>query len=219
MSTLAQIRDRVELVLADTGNLIYSTAELDEAIKAAVHEYTAVYPMLKEDDITLAADGREVSLSTLTGLVSVVEVWWPYDAADWPPNRVKIWKQVDLAGVPYLYFSDIYGSEPQSGEKVRVWYTVLHTLNGLDSATVSTVRADHENWIVTGAAGKAAMTRVVELEETTDVDVYVVESLRAWARTKLREFFVALEGIRGESARRGVPWLDGFELDKWDSRT
>ncbi len=220
MTALAGIRDILELVLADAGNAIYSTAELDAALRSALHEYSQSWPNHNVATVELEKDGREIEMG-ITGLLAVVNVWWPYDdTADvWPPNRVRAWRQMDLAGEPTLYFDSINGAEPLEDEVVRVWYTALHTIDDLDSADTTTVRPDHENVIIQGAAGKAAMTRAVELAETADIDIYIVESLRAWARLKLREFFVALQQLRAESVRQGLPYTDGWAVDKWDVRT
>ena len=219
MTALAGIRDILELVLADAGNVIYSTAELDAALREALHEYSQSWPNHNVADIELDKDGREIEVE-ITGLMAVVNVWWPFDstAGKWPPNRVVAWRQIDLAGTTTLYFESFQGAEPLTGETVRVWYACVHTIDDLDSADATTVRADHENLIIQGAAGKAAMTRAIELAETADIDIYIVESLRAWARLKLREFFVALQSLRAESVRQGAPWVDGWELDKWDER-
>ena len=63
---LADLRDRLEEILADTGNAIWSTGNLDEAIRQAVHEYSLARPQEQQTSITLTADGREISTSTIT---------------------------------------------------------------------------------------------------------------------------------------------------------
>ncbi|MFN2196300.1 MAG: hypothetical protein ACK2UW_09280 [Anaerolineales bacterium] len=218
-ATLATLRDRVELALMDSGNTIWSTSDIDEGLRQALEDYSRVLPDEAQGTVTLAADGREVSLSTLTGLLQVLDVWWPYDSTQevWPPNKVTGWRVYYLAGVPTLYFLSYTGSQPQSGEKVRVWYTKLQTLEDLDSAAATTFRADHESLIAYGAAGKAAMARALNLIETASIDLYEVGLLAQWGKLKLKEFNYGLDQLRSYSVRRGRPWMEGWKLDKWDA--
>lgn len=219
-ATLSTLRDRVEQALMDSGNAIWATADIDEGIRQAIEDYSRVLPQEAQGTVTLAADGREIGLSSLTGILQVLDVYWPYDSTQevWPPNRVTGWRVYDLAGVPTLYSMSYTGSQPQSGEKVRVWYTKLHTLNGLDSAAATTIRLDHEGLIAYGAAGKAAMARALDLIETASVDLYSVGLLAQWGKLKLKEFNYHLDRLREYSVRKGRPWVEGWTLDKWDER-
>ena len=92
MTALAGIRDRVEVMLMDTGNAIYDAGTIDEALRLALDQYNFVNPLTMETVITLPGDGREIALSDLTGLVKVIDVWYPYDSGasseTWPPNEL-----------------------------------------------------------------------------------------------------------------------------------
>ena len=57
-ATLTTLRDRVELMLADSGNSIWSTDDIDEAIRQALHEYSKTRPLRAVSTVTLSADGR-----------------------------------------------------------------------------------------------------------------------------------------------------------------
>lgn len=218
MSTLAQLRDRVEVVLVDSGNLIWSTDAIDEGIRQALEEYSRTLPLLKSDTLTLGAAGREIDLSSLTGLLDVTRVYWPYDASaeTWPPNRVKGWRLTLLDGdTPTLELTGWDQAQPQAGDVVRLWYTAMQTIDGLDSADASTVRQDHESLLVVGAAGKCALFRAADLIEIAGTDLYQVGLLNSWGKNKLKEFMYTLEMIRSREAVRGVPWVSGWPLDKW----
>src|SRR5262249_40638212 len=96
MSTLAQLEARVAARLVDGSNAVYSTATLDEALRTALADYSAAFPAAAETYLTLPGDGREVALSSLTGLMAVLDVWWPFDpdSEAWPPNQVagfRVW--------------------------------------------------------------------------------------------------------------------------------
>jgi hypothetical protein len=118
--------------------------------------------------------------------------------------------------VPKL-FLDIYeGGQPQSGDVVRVWYSARHSINGLDSATSTTLPLEHESLIVLGAAGHAAMSRAVDLIEISGTDLYQVGLLGTWGQRKIREFTDKLKQLQQAMARSGPSWGAGWALDKWD---
>ena len=219
MSTLAEIRDRVEVVLMDTGNAIWDTGAIDEAIRKSLHKYSEVRPLGAETVITLPGTSREIALNGLTDLIGVTDVWWPYDSdsdEEWPPNRVggyKIWWD---DGQPVLFLLDVLGGQPQLDDEMRIWYTKVQTIQDLDSADVTTLLAQHESGLVGGAAGFAAMSRAVGMIEEANVDLYQVSLLGAWAGGKIKEFYIWIEELRAESARKGGMPSKGWTLDKWD---
>jgi len=220
MSTLAQIRDRVELMLQDTGNAIYAAALIDECLQQALDQFNYVSPQGKETVITLPGDGREIALDSITGLTRVTEVWWPYDsdAADetWPPNRVKGFRLWWDDARPVLFLDIVDQSQPQTNEEVRIWYTIPHTIENLASATITSLLAEHESLIVLGAAGHSAMARAVDLTETPGTDLYAIGLIGTWGQRKLREFNAELKKIQEGSVRFGPAWGEGWSLDKWD---
>jgi hypothetical protein len=220
MSALAGLEDRVELMLQDTANAIWDTDTIDEAIKQALDEYSRVNPLHLETVITLPGDGREIALSGITGLLDVLDVWWPYDSdaeeETWPPNRVRGWRLWWDDAQPLLFLEIKEGSQPQTDEEVRIWYTKRQTIQDLDSADSTTLRGDHESLIVLGAAGHAAMSRTVDLVEVSGTDLYQVSILGTWGQRKLREFQAALRQLERHHARRGRSWGVGWALDKWD---
>ena len=221
MTALAAIRDRIEEMLQDTGNAIWDTAVLDEAIKQALDQYNLVNPLNMETVITLPGDGREIALSGVTGLLSVLDVWWPYDSdaaqETWPPNRVRGWRLWWDDNQAVLFIEITEGSQPQLNEELRLWYAKQQTIQDLDSAATTTLRDDHESIIIMGAAGHAAMSRVVDLIEVAGTDLYQVGLLGTWGQRKLREFQAELKKIQRKQARRGPSWLTGWSLDKWDT--
>lgn len=54
-ATLSILRDRVEQVLADSGNAIWSTSDIDEAIRNALHEYSKTRPLQSVGTLLLDA--------------------------------------------------------------------------------------------------------------------------------------------------------------------
>jgi hypothetical protein len=214
-ATLTTLRDRVELLLADSGNAIWSTSWLDEAIREALHEYSKTRALRSVGTVVLNADGREIDVSSLSGLLGVTEIWCDYTSTDpeYPPNRRPFEHWPDEEKV---YVTGDY--EPASGDVMRVFYTQLQTLNGLDAATSTTFPADDESLIVTGAAGYAATSRAVDLAEKVTLDRLTAQQVRAWGLSKLQEFRAGLKTVARRMAIENVshvelPDLDRFERD------
>jgi len=210
-ATLAQLRDRVETLLQDTTNAIWSTDDLDEAIRQALALYDQVNPDEAIATITLTSGGREIDISSL-GYTTVERVWRDYDASNpaYPPN----WRDFEVWPGDILFIKD--DEEPSSGDTVRIWYTKPHTLNGLDGATSTTVPEHHESLIVTGAAAIAAHMRATENSEEATVDGWphrrYMELAAQWADT----FHTRLALIARENAARWSGIAPGPTLDRWE---
>lgn len=191
MSDLAALRDLVELDLDDAGNATWSTAEIDRALKRALVEYARVSPQRAVGTITLEADGREISLSSLTGLTGVVRVWHPYTSAD--PEDPPEWRRFDVWGTT-LYVLD--GDEPASGDVVRVYYYKQHTIEDLESATSTTVPSQDEEVLVLGAGAYAAMQQARGAVGAAGVSTETPEHRLQWAVERMEAFHRALETVR-----------------------
>jgi hypothetical protein len=218
MSTLAELRDRVEQILSDTTNTVWSTNAIDEGIRLALGEYSLVMPAKLDEVLTLAADGREIDVLGVDGLLKVTEVWWPYDSAAeiWPPNRVLGWYQFKSSSGEVLFLNQFEGNEPQTGDEVRIWYTYRQTIEDLDSATESTFPEIHDSLLVMGAAALAVQARSLDQLRITEVDPDIIAKMDKWANDRLKEFRASLEILRGQEARSGSSWGPGWAVDKWN---
>lgn len=186
----------------------YDQDDLDEAIRWALHRYSEMSPDRKITSVTLSAAGREVDISSVSGYIEIERVWWDYDSGD--PEHSPRWRDFELWPGDILFINE--ADEPASGDVVRVWYTLLHTLNGLDSATATTIPADADTLIVTGATGYAAQERVQEQAQRS-----VPRKLREWADARLREFERGLRLVARRGAARHSGIAVGAALDRWDS--
>lgn len=200
MTALAGIRDRVEQRLNDTGNSIWGTDWVDEGIRQALAEYSMSIPRGLNTTVTLSADGREVDISSISGLLYVERVWTPYTASDpeYPPNWRKFEHWIDAQVV---YFPD--SDEPQNGDVVRLFYGAAHTIQNLDSATATTLRSIDESLLITGAAGHAAVSRALDLQEQVTLGRAVAVSIERWGIARLDEFQRELTRRVAQLAMRG----------------
>lgn len=205
--TLTTLRDRIELILQDSGNAIWATGDLDEALTHALEQYSRYRPNHAIHDLTLSADGREVDISGITGLIRVERVWWDYDSSD--PSHPPNWRHFEVWPGSILFIND--PTAPSSGDHVRVWHTKEHTINGLASATATTIPVDDESFLLNGAAAFAARFRAIEIAEDANVDQDVFERLMEWARKAMSEF---TEGLRRRYKRGHVFDFDQDDLDE-----
>jgi len=212
-TTLASLRDRVEATLQDSTNATWSTDDVDEGIRQALQEYSKVIPHRAIGTISLSADGREISLASLTGLVNVERVWWDYDSTD--PAHPPRWRDFEVWPGSILFIND--ADEPQNGDTVRVWYTLPHTLNGLDSETTTTLPPGDDTLLVTGAAAHAALFRSAEISEVLTIDGWSPQRLKEWGELKMEAFRMGLTRIAAKEAARWSGIAKGPDLDRWEA--
>jgi len=210
--TLTSLRDRVETTLQDATNLTWTTDDLDEALRQALHRYSKVQPDTTITPLVLTVAGREIDISTITSYMAIKRVWWDYDDSDpaHPPN----WRNFELWPGNVLYIND--SCEPSVGDTVRIWYTHLQTLYGLDSATATSLPTDDTTTLVIGAAGIAATSRARELAEQLSVDGWVHKRLNTWGKEHLAQFEAALAFLAQQQAARASGIAPGPPLDRWD---
>jgi len=216
MTTLTGFRTRIAQVLLDTSNTIWPTNALDEALRAALDDYTRAAPLLKETLLTLIADGREIALDSLANLITVTDVIWPYDADVWPPAHVAfrlIWDDAR----PVLVINADDGAEPQAADDLRLYYTAPHTIQDLDSAGVTTLYPGHESDIIHGAAGYAAISRGADLIEKHGGRSIDAPRIEAWGQRKLEAYSRRLLRLSPAFHRASAPTYapTAWTLDKW----
>ncbi len=217
-ATLATLRARVQLFLSDTGATAYTTDLVDEAIRQALSEYSEVLPRHVDTCLTLPAAGREIALDSLTDLVAVTDVYWPYDSLEesWPPNRVAGFSLNFDDGQPLLTLTSKTGSQPQAGDELRLWYTTPQHLDGLDGAAGTTILPTHESWLVLGAAGYAAIQRAGDVSATYTETARTQANLEAWGQMRLAQFRSKLAQFAITATQRGQTFGAGWKLDEED---
>jgi hypothetical protein len=212
MSDLAALRDRVEQILMDSGNAIWATGDIDEALRQALHEYSKIRPLAAVTTVNVTSATHELDISTITDLIGVSRVWCPYTAVspEDPPEwcAFEHWEDLQI-----LYFPD----ELDASTVARVFYDAMQTIEDLDSATATTVPADDESLICTGAAGFAALSRALDLDEQVTLDRDVPTKAKTWAGQKLQDFRQGLAAIARAQAVRGYSHVGLPKLDRHDS--
>ena len=218
MSTLAQLEARVSARLVDASNTVFSLATIDEALRSVLSEYSAALPQADEGILVLPGAGREIALDSFANLVTVLDVWWPFDSLTevWPPNMVAGFRVWWDDARPVLFLNTKTANQPQTGDTLRLWYTKPHTIANLDSASVTTIFPNHESMLVTGAAGYAAASATIKQIGTVRVDPAEVPGLNQWAAQRLAEWRSWLAAVSASAPSFGPPYGEGWGLDKWD---
>jgi hypothetical protein len=210
---LETLRDRIEALLTDASNVEWSTGELDNALRLALYELSSVLPVRASATIDAVADTWEYSVASISGLVAVVEVWYPY------LSTIRSLRQPHP--VRFRMVSDgvllLEGVEsPDSSYDLRVFYDKVQTLTGLDSASATTLGDAEKAALVIGAAGYAAIGKARDVTNEVTIGVGVPAVLEKWGKSRLTEFeerIVALAAAANAGEDSRVGW---GAVDKWD---
>lgn len=206
MSTLTELIDRVEIELRDTTNQVWSTDDLTAAIRRALHELSHFLPRRIPTTLSTTEGERSYSLATLTDLVAVYDIIYPYDADDptWPPPRPRWRSDTDDQ------FTLLIDDAPEAGtDNILIRYTALHTIEGLDSADTTTLDAQEEELLVIGAASVAAQQEHLATIGKVTVSERTPAQWKAWGEARYRYFQESVQRLaraRSLAEDPRVPW-------------
>jgi len=216
MANLAAYRTRIINSLNDTTTK-YSNDILDEALRKVLNEYTRAFPNIDSQVVVVETASRSQYLSDCSNLLNVIQLVHPYNSTLADPfayereDFVITWQN----GAPYAYFT---GADiPQVGEIIYVKYACKQTIDDLDSAAATTVRDDHEDLLIVGASGQAAMIRASGLNEQWGAKSGDMNQLMIWGSNQYTRFLQFLAEIRTEQAINIFPETY-WKLDEWDKR-
>ena len=209
--TLAQMRDKVELMLDDSGNAYWATADIDQAIRHAFFIVAELFPRRLVGTISDVDGQYEYDLTTLTNWKEVIQIHWPYDSSDpqQPPN-VADWQFIDQDTIVLTTTT-----EPDGTDKLRVFYTARHTLNGLDSDSASTMSEILEEIVIQGALAFCCSQRAIDATGEINTDVRTPDQWLALSNWHYARF-VEMAGVKLPDFSRAFSDR-GWQLDKWDS--
>jgi hypothetical protein len=207
---LADFRELVEADLTDASNSTWSTTELDRAIRKALYRYSEVRPQQAIGTLTAAAS-REYALSTLTGLIGVERVWWPYDSTD--PEYPPQWQDFELWDDRTTLFLKSENCPAVGDDPLRVFYTKVQAIQNLDSAAASTYPDEDEEVLVLGATAFAAIQRSRYVVDAVNPSAYTPDLWVRWGQDRLKMFERELERIAqrllaNSDARVAIEWPD-----------
>ncbi len=150
-TTLTQLIDQCEADLDDSGNAIWSAADIERWLRDAIADYSAHFPRFISDDITLTTDDREYYLES--DFVSMISVEYPNT------NDPKTYLQRRPYTHPDFWSEDGYydivphegdttpneifiSTKPTTGEELTILYQANHNIIAA-VGTPTTVPAIH----------------------------------------------------------------------------
>lgn len=229
-TTLAEFRSRVRIEMADTAIskgsvLVWDDESVDHALRQTLAEISNVRPSETDTVLVLIGDGTEIALNAIEGLRNVLNVHWPYN------SLLRLSQQENNEAIsytlrfdedqPYLVIDELDDDshEPATGDEMRIWYTRNQTIDGLDSASATTLQYDLEHLVVMGAAGRVATQRSNELVNTEGSDMSAAIVIGTWGKgalTNFRSALARLAPLPQHLAKPQTKQASSWALDKYD---
>lgn len=207
MADIDTLRDRVEALLADSSNAEWSTTELDQAMRLALADLSVALPVHCVTTLDAADNTWEYSLSAVSGLVEVTEVWYPYLASDdtYKRSHPVRWRRIDDATLLIEPEDD-----PKGDYDLRVFYTKSQTIAGLDGATTTTVSEAEKALLVRGCAAFAALAKSRDVTNEVTIGAGVPQRLREWGLAMLQRFTAGLQALGMMDRQREDSRVEGW---------
>lgn len=179
------VRQTLQDEFSDVDDLVWKDDELEKFILDCLVEISQKQPYQKK--VTVEADGTyEVDLSALDeyeDLISVVKA--EYETGQDPQQ----FRNVSRFGDTLTISID---TAPTSGEDIYLFCNLVHTL---DEAT-STLNRIQEALLVTGACGKAAISKSrYYIDKVNTGGATVPDRLYNWGRGRLEDYRDRLKGL------------------------
>lgn len=198
MTTITSLRDRLRRDLhdLDPGDQRWEDGQLDRHIERALGELSLSIPREANATIPVTPGSRTISVSGISGLLSIEAVEYP--VGEYPPIQVAFSHWDDDV---MLHLA----SPPQSGD-ARVYYLGRHTID----TEGTTLPARLDDVLATGAAAYAALEWAnYAIDRFNTGGDRVAERYAAWGRAASTAFIQLLHEHarrrRGRTRRLFVP--------------
>jgi hypothetical protein len=201
--TLTQLIAKVQILLLDSGTN-YSTATCTAAIRQALKDYNKFAPVNDQALLDGIASQHIYPLSDpeYTGLLDVLGVWRNDDNEIETPLEYEFYWE-DNAPVIRLACA-----QAEAEANIMVRYNIPNTINGLDTATESTLTPYYDQVIVDGGAYYAICIRSCGRIEPINLNRDVAKNLRDSATAYKLAFDAGLAeaGRRRPRAAQPTSW-------------
>ena len=127
----------------DAANYRWSNDEIERHIARSVKEFSEAIPLEQLVTLATTSGSREISVAALTDRIMLEAIEYPTGKFPQQYRRFSLW------GDTLTLLDDII----PDGSDCRIYYGKIHTLN----AGSSTIPAQYEDLVATGAAGYAAL--------------------------------------------------------------
>lgn len=184
MSAIAAFRTAILALVDDASQTRFTTAQVDAALQWALAEYSKYRPLLKSYLLDTDGTCRLALPDEISAAVLAISKVTLYNAD--PRQVVEVvyyaYKQDETWMIETLLTTFA------SGQYLTIEYAASQTVDGLASASGTTVPGYDEYLIQTGAAGHAAQMRAISRSETFNLNAEAVKFLRDMAKDYLAIF-------------------------------
>jgi len=163
--SLTTLISKVQAILGDDGGTIFTTALCTAAIRQALSEWNMRVPTHAATLITGVNDQYEYELSDFDA--SAVEI---FDVLRQGDNNDEL--DISLTYDAYVEDERLFfrlRHPVTTSDTLIVRYTLMQTINGLDSATESTIPSHYNQAMIDGGAYFAIFTRAVSRVESINL--------------------------------------------------
>jgi hypothetical protein len=169
-------RIRKDLKDEDPNNYRWTNDELDRHIFHAVYKFSIAIPAESKTTLYTTSGSREISLTSLNGLIAVLTVEYPTGNNQPPYVRFRTWENT---------LTLLIDNIPQGNEPVDIHYLKQHTLDSQGSS----IPPKYEDIIATGATAYATLALAnYSVDRTNTGGEQVSNNYLEWAKIKLEEF-------------------------------
>jgi hypothetical protein len=166
---------RQDLHDEDANNYQWSDDELTRHVNRAVKELSERMPLPAKATLPTTSGSRQLDISSLTNRVMIQAVEYPVDESPARYQRFSVWGDT---------LTIVSGDEP-NGANCYIYYGVVHTLD----ASGSTIPAEYEDIVATGACGYAAIEWAAFAINRVNVGgTMTPKEYRVWGDERLRIF-------------------------------
>ena len=188
--SLTTLISKVQALLGDDGT-IFTTATITAAARDALSTYNEHLPVHAGTLITGVNDQYEYELTDADALaVDILDVLLAGDNQ----NEIDVSVTFDGYNEDERVFFRLR-SPVTSSDTLIVRYTIPQTINGLDSATESTVPASLDPKLIKGIAGEALRSRAYARVEKINLNKDVSDNYKELAKGYQAEFVAALVSL------------------------
>jgi hypothetical protein len=210
--SLATLTDKLQALLLDDGS-IFADASCTAAIRQTLQVMNLNLPVQAATLIDAVTDQYQYELTTaLAGAVplQITDVLLEDPAGNEYDTPIAF----DSYMEDERWFFRLRTPQP-TGNTLIVRFTQAHTINGLDSATESTLPAEYDVVLLDGAAAHACSMAAAGNIETYNLEPNVPKNYQLAASRFQRAFHMGLEALRiRRRPQRSVPTQPTWE-DAW----
>ncbi len=166
----------------DANNYRWTNDELDRHIAHAMKDYSEALPYEEKAIKATTSGSREIDIASLNDRIMIEAVEYPIGNFPRRYQRFALWGDIIT----------LLGDETPDGSNACIYYGKLHTL----STSTSTIPTRHEDLIIAGACGYAALEWAVYAVNRVNLGGNTTAAeLLNWGREKLDFFHQELKRL------------------------